>query len=107
MDRVISFTPATLWQGLLALCAAITVVAVATGHIIKAVNAAKAPGQKTQERLRILEERVQQHDDFFKNDKERLDTFEEGNRITQRAILALLSHGIYCNDIEGMRKAKD
>ena len=37
---------------------------------------------------------------------ERLDKIEEVNTITQRALLALLAHGIDGNDIEAMRKAK-
>ena len=40
------------------------------------------------------------------NDYNRLNQLEEGNIITQRALLALLAHGIDGNDIEAMRKAK-
>ena len=31
---------------------------------------------------------------------------EEGNKITQRALLALLAHGIDGNDVDAMKKAK-
>ena len=40
------------------------------------------------------------------NDKKRLEEMEQGNKVTQRAILALLSHGIDGNDIEAMKAAK-
>ena len=39
-------------------------------------------------------------------DFNRLNKLEEGNIVTQRALLALLAHGIDGNDIEAMRKAK-
>lgn len=107
MDTVITFTPASLWQAILAICAAVSVIAVAVGHVIKAVNAAKAPGQKTQDRIKALEDKSEKYDEFFRKDKERLDAIEEGNRVTQKAILALLSHGIDGNDVESMKKAKE
>ena len=39
-------------------------------------------------------------------DFNRLNKLEEGNIVTQRALLALLAHGIDGNDVEAMRKAK-
>ena len=47
-----------------------------------------------------------EYDEFFRNDKARLDAIEEGNRVTQKALLALLSHGIDGNDVDSMRQAK-
>ena len=41
-----------------------------------------------------------------REDYERLNQLEEGNAITQRALLALLAHGIDGNDIEAMKQAK-
>lgn len=107
MNTAITFTPAEFWQAILAICAAVSVISVAVGHVIKVINAAKAPGQKTQERITALENKSERYDEFFRKDKERLDTIEEGNRVTQKAILALLSHGIDGNDVEGMKKAKE
>jgi len=40
-------------------------------------------------------------------DKKRLDSLDEGNRATQRALLALLDHGIDGNNIEQMQHAKE
>lgn len=39
-------------------------------------------------------------------DFNRLNKLEEGNIVTQRALLALLAHGIDGNDIKAMKKAK-
>jgi phenylalanyl-tRNA synthetase alpha chain len=41
------------------------------------------------------------------NDNDRLACMDEGSRVTQRAILALLDHGIDGNNIEQMQHAKE
>lgn len=106
MDTEIVFTPASLVAGILALCAGITCVAAAVTWIIKGINAARQPSKKIHERLSALEQKVEEHESYFDSDKKRLEEMEQGNRITQRAILALLSHGIDGNDIEAMKSAK-
>ncbi len=106
MDTVISFTPAQLFAGILAVCAGISCIAAAIGWVVKGVQAAKAPAKKVEERLAALEKNQEEHMAFFKKDKDRLDAIEEGSRVTQRAILALLSHGIDGNDIDAMKAAK-
>lgn len=107
MDNVISFTTAQLFAGILAICAGISCVAAAIGWVVKGVQAAKAPAKRLEERVSALEKLSEDHQKYFANDKDRLDAIEEGNRVTQRAILALLSHGIDGNDIEAMKKAKE
>jgi len=107
MDTVITFTPASLMAGILAVCAGISCIAAAIGWVIKGIQAAKAPAKKVDERLTALEEAIEDHDRFFLNDKRRLESIEDGNRVTQKAILALLSHGIDGNDVEAMRSARD
>ena len=106
MDTVITFTPASLFAGILAVCAGISCIAAAIGWVIKGIQAAKAPAKKVDERLTALEKTTEEYKQFFANDKNRLDAIEDGNRVTQRAILALLSHGIAGNDIDSMKAAK-
>ena len=102
----------------LLICAAISAVGAAVAVIVNAVTAAKAPTKQLEERIDTyerstdkrlgdLEDAVEKHVEYFGNDKKRLDGIEEGNRVTQRALLALLSHGIDGNDVEGLKKAKN
>lgn len=107
MDTVISFTPAQLFQSVLAICGAITAVAAAAAVIVSLVKKAKVPNEVQNSRLDALEEKVNTHDEYFENDDKRLKNIENGNRITQKALLALLAHGIDGNDVDGMKKAKD
>ena len=106
MDTEIVFTPASLFAGILAVCAGISCIAAAIAWIVKAVKAAKQPAKKVDERLSALEHKVEEHENYFDNDKKRLEEMEQGNKVTQRAILALLSHGIDGNDIDAMKAAK-
>ena len=67
--------------------------------ICEAIERIRKPN-KTQD-ARIAELESKSVKDF-----NRLNKLEEGNIVTQRALLALLAHGIDGNDIEAMRKAK-
>ena len=107
MDTIITFTPAQLFQAVLAICGAITAVAAAAAVIISLVKKAKEPNVVQDKRLKALEEKVMAHERYFENDDYRLKHIEKGNRIAQEALLALLSHGIDGNDVESMKKAKD
>lgn len=103
---MISFTPAQLFAGFLALCSAIVCIAGALSAITNAANKAKEPETKQNERITKLEDRVAKHDAMFAKDNVRLESIEEGNRTTQKAILALLSHGIDGNEINALKEAK-
>lgn len=106
INEVVSFTVGQLIRGFLALCAGISCIAVAVSWIIKAAGKVREPEKKQNERITDLERRLAKHDEFLDRDKERLEMIEEGNRVTQRAILALLAHGIDGNDIDALRAAK-
>ena len=107
MDTIITFTPEQLFQSVLAICGAITAVAAAAAVIISLVKKAKAPNEVQNNRLDHLEDKITKHDGYFENDDIRLKNIEAGNRITQKALLALLSHGIDGNDVDGMKHAKE
>lgn len=107
MNQTIVFTPSQLITLILGVCAAISCVGGALAWIVKGANKLKAPERRQDERLTDLEKRVARHDEMLDNDKKRLETTEEGTRVTQRAILALLTHGIDGNEIEAMKSAKE
>lgn len=102
----IALTPMQLIEGFLALCGAIVAVSAAIGVIVTAVRKARTPETKQNERIETLEHRVDKHDELLGNDKKRLDKIDEGHRVTQRAILALLKHSLDGNDMDSLRKAE-
>jgi hypothetical protein len=107
MDTPVTFTLASFIATFLAVCAGISAIAAALNWIIKGVKAINSPNLKQDKRLEILEQKSTKYEEYFASDKARIDSLEEGNRVTQRAILALLSHGIDGNEIEEMRIAKN
>ena len=107
MNSVITITPADIISIFLGICAAIVSISAATTVIVKLVQHAKAPDKKQDERLDALESKVKRFDDLFSNDDKRLNELEEGNRVTQQALLALLSHSINGNDTDKLTKARD
>lgn len=102
MDTVIAFTPSQI----LALCSAIVVLSGAVHVVINLFAKISAPNKLQNSRIEVAEKRLTDHDTLLKNDLKRLEALDNANRVTQRAILALLSHGIDGNDIEELKKAK-
>lgn len=96
MNQPIVFTVSDiLW-----LAGAIVAISAAFKVIAEVINSLKKPNRTQDIRIAKLEERTE----IIFN---RLNDAEEGNAITQRALLALLAHGIDGNDVDAMKKAKE
>lgn len=93
--------------GILVLAGVITTIGSAVEKVAKVVKAAKAPNDRQETRIKDLEDWRKGVDDKLGKDKQRLDTMEAGNRVTQLALLALLDHGIDGNNIDQMQHAKE
>lgn len=93
-------------QDLIAACAAIITISGAAGVIIKIIGTVRRPTDDLSNKVQAIEDRVNQHDRLLSNDHDQLASLEEGSRVTQRAILALLDHGLDGNNVEQMRSAK-
>lgn len=106
MDYTITFTIQQLWGTVLGICAGVACISGAVTVVINIISKAKAPEKKQDERLTSLEERIAEHDKLLSSDNARLKALEDGNVVTQRALLALLAHGIDGNAFDEMRKAK-
>ena len=92
MNNTISFTPAELMAALLWVCGTITAVSAAVTVIVKVIQKSRQPEKTQNERIDKLEKKMEKVDAMFDNDNKRLKALEEGNRITQEALLALLGH---------------
>ena len=102
-----NITPDAIWTIVLAAASAVVLLSNAIEKIVKAVKAAKAPNVKQDERLTALENWKKTVDSKLDREEDRLEVIEEGNRATQRALLALLDHGIDGNNIKQMQDAKE
>lgn len=106
MTQPITFTTQQVFELILWVCGAIVSVSAAVAVISKVIQKARAPEKSQNERIGKLEDEVKSIKQFLDNDNKRLRKLEEGNRVTQQAILALLSHALNGNDVDGLQKAK-
>lgn len=109
MDTVIQFSVSQI----IAIATAIITISTACGVIVNILSKAKEPEKKQDERIRACEERLNKLDviiekfqGYFSNDDRRFKEIEEGNKITQTALLALLKHSINGNDTKALRDAE-
>lgn len=100
-------TPTQIWATVLAVASALVLLSNAAKAIANAWQAAKAPNAKQDERLSALEDWKKEVDKKLSHDHARFENQGRDNRVTQRALLALLSHGLDGNNIEEMRHAKE
>lgn len=92
--------------GVLAVAGAISTLGGAANWIVKLVQVFKAPNADQNQRLDKLEKHMEEVDTYLAADKDRLDSIDESTRVTQRALLALLAHGIDGNHQKQMEDAK-
>ena len=86
---------------------AIVTISAAATVFMTMYRSAKKPNELQNQRLDKLEDRMKDLEDKLSSDNVRLNAIERGNRVTQRALLALLSHEIDGNHTEGLKSARD
>ena len=100
-------TTETIWTILLSGASAIVLISNAVEKIVKAYKTAKTPNARQDERIAYLEKWRDSVERRLSTDNDRLKDIEKGDRATQRALLALLDHGIDGNNIKQMQDAKE
>lgn len=101
-------------QYTLVICGGIITILTVWNMVEQRVNKTKEPTNNLEDRVALLERKLEieikasftEYDARFGRDKSRLDSIEEGNRVTQRALLALLEHSIDGNNTEALIDAK-
>ena len=102
-DTTIAFT----LEDVLWICAAICTIAAALTVLYRAAKKAQEPELQQNKRLDELERKVDKFAEYLDRDNKRLNAVDEGNRVTQQALLALMSHAINGNDVDKLTRAKD
>lgn len=71
-------------------------------------KAAQEPTKKLESRVEALEDIIKnEYENRFKSDLRRIEILEEGNRITQKALLALLAHARDGNNTKQLEDAEN
>lgn len=100
-------TAETVWTIMFSTASAIVLISNAVEKIVKAYKSAKAPNIRQDERLLALEKWKDSVERRLNADNDSLRDIEKGDRAMQRALLALLDHGIDGNNIKQMEDAKE
>ncbi len=90
----------------LAICGAIITVLTVWNMVESRVKSIKEPTQTLSSRVAVIESKIEEYEQRFKRDKERIEEIERGNRITQRSLLALLNHDLIGDNVEEMTDVK-
>lgn len=91
---------------LLAAAGAVNTVGAAIERIYKLKQAAQAPNTEQDKRLNRLEQRMDEAERKLGRDYAAFQSLTESTAVTQRAILALLSHGLHGNNMKEMAEAE-
>lgn len=89
------------------ICTAVTTISAAVTVIVSWINKAKEPNARQNLRLDQLETKIEKISMYLDNDNVRIKAIEEGNKVTQKALLALMSHAINGNDTDKLEEAKN
>ncbi len=92
---------------ILALASAVVLIVGAIEKITALVRGVRSPFTSTLERLESLERWREDVERKLERDHDRLAGIDESFSVTQRALLALLDHGIDGNNIDSMKAAKE
>lgn len=96
-----------IWQIILAVCGGITVILGAAGAVYRVVIKAKEPTTKLITRVDDCEKRIAEHDVYLKKDKDSIEAINEGHRVTQKALLAIIEQLLTGGSTDSLRDAKN
>jgi hypothetical protein len=99
--------PHVLADNYITLCTIITVTAAVVTIISNVFIKAKEPDRRQDDRITELEKRIGAAETKLASDKTHFDEIEQGTRIMQQSLLALMSHAIDGNDVDKLRDARD
>lgn len=106
--------PSEFWAMLSAVCAGLITLSAVANIVLNAIKKLKEPAEtqsqkfdEVNKRLDGIEAKMEKYDEYFDNDKKRIDLLQEGNRVTQKAILALMSHALDGNHTDELEEAKN
>lgn len=101
-------------QYTLVICGGIITILTLWNMVEQRIKSTRMPTDNLEERVSLLEKKLEfeikatfvEYDARFGRDKQKIESIEEGNKVTQQAILALLNHAIDGNNVDEMNDAR-
>lgn len=103
METVIQFTPGQI----VAFAAALITISSAIAVVINLISKLREPDKLRDEKIKLLENRISELEKADSDKDDKFDGIEEGNKIIQTALLALLKHSLNGNDTDALKKAEE
>lgn len=102
-------SPAEISQSYITICTIMTCTAAVVTIILNIIKAAKTPGESRDrsqdQRITTLEAQIKDVQGYVDNNNRRIKEIEEGNRVTQKAILALMANAISGDNMDELKEA--
>lgn len=92
------------WQTTIVIAAGVLTIFNVIDKIVSAVKAAKNPVDDLKKRVEDLERKI---NESYPRYDQKIIEIENGNRVVQKAILALLKHSIDGNNVEALKEAEN
>lgn len=106
MDSVISVTPNEIINILLLICGGIISIGGALTIVKKWINGIKKPNKLVKQEVEHIEETLNNHEDYFKKDRESIEELKEGQQLIYKSQLALIRHAIDGNNTKQLKEAE-
>lgn len=102
------------WQVTLAIIGGALVLINFYNAIVQLVKASKTPTNNLEERVSLIEKKLEfeikatfvEYDARFGRDKQKIEAIEQGNKVVQKSLLALLKHSIDGNNVDALKQAE-
>ena len=107
MEYVFTFSLSQMVGAILAICAGVVTITKAVEALASWWKKAKKPEEDQNQRLALIESRLTKLETKEELDHSHLEDLDEGNRVTQQALLALLGHAIDGNNQTQLEHARD
>ena len=95
-----------IWGVALTICGGLLTISNLIEKVAKAKKAIDAPNEEQNRRIRDLEKKCENYDDYFRSDKQRIQDLEQSLSILMQGNFALLSHAINGNDTDKLKKVQ-
>lgn len=102
------------WQVTLAIIGGALVIINFYNAIVQLIKASKTPTNNLEERVTLIEKKLEfeikatfvEYDARFGRDKQKIEAIEQGNKVVQKSLLALLKHSIDGNNVDALKQAE-
>jgi len=93
------------WELILSICVGFSSICLSVGYLIKIYHGLKKPSEDKNSKIKNNKEKIDEHEDKFKNIDETLEYLKNANNLIIRSLFTVLGELSINNDVNGHIKA--